>query len=283
MSGAQGTGHGKVLLCGEHAVVHGHPAIALAVDRKTRITLRRTGGPTRIESAHGDPRLLDALGPLLPPTGLHLTVATDLPVGRGMGSSAALAVALTRARARLGSKHLTPQQIYDVAMPIERAFHGNPSGVDVAVSTWGGCLWFQPGDPPERVALQMGRWRLVVLDSGQSGDTRRLVAHVATLQADDTLARIGALVHKARAALLDATVLGPLLTENHRLLTSLGVSTPELDGLVTLALDAGAHGAKLSGAGGGGIVIAVVDDPAPVLAAARAAGVTAFGCVPWSP
>ncbi|MEM6928387.1 MAG: mevalonate kinase, partial [Myxococcota bacterium] len=222
--------------------------------------------------------------------GRGVRIATTLPVGRGMGSSAALAVALAHAVTdALEGPPLTPQQAYDQAMPLEREFHGNPSGVDVAVSCEGGCLWFQRVTDETGVGsvvrepVPLGPWSLVVLDSGKAGDTKELVAGVAARRPaiDPALERIGALVREARQAIGDAQVLGELLTENHALLRSIGVSTDELDGLVELALGAGARGAKLSGAGGGGIVIALVNDPAPVLAAAAEQGVTAFGCQPW--
>lgn len=136
---ASGTGRGKLLLCGEHAVVYGHPAIAFAVDRRTTVTLTERPGPTEICSVHADERLLAALAGVVEPEGLRVEVSTDLPVGRGMGSSAALAVALVRARAALAGEAPDPDEVYERAMPIERAFHGNPSGVDVAVSARGGC------------------------------------------------------------------------------------------------------------------------------------------------
>lgn len=278
MTAGVGRGHGKLLLCGEHAVVHGSGAIAVAVDRGTTVALTRIDGPTRVSSAHTDARVLQALLAVLPPTGVDVGVQTDLPVGRGMGSSAALAVALVRARAAAAGASLSVPEVYEQAMPIERTFHGNPSGVDVAVSAAGGCLYFRRGDPPVREPLPAPRFRLVVLDSGVAGDTGALVAAVAARRPgiDPALARIGALVEEARAALGDPAALGALLDENHALLRQLGVSTPALDALVALAKQAGARGAKLAGAGGGGVVLAVVDDPGPVLAAAAAAGVTAF-------
>jgi mevalonate kinase len=290
---ARGTGHGKLLLCGEHAVVHGHPAIAVAVDRATEVTLTpRPGSPTTVTSNHTDHRVLDALLTVLPPQGFDVGVVTNLPVGRGMGSSAALAVALVRARAALDGEVPDADEVYARAMPIERAFHGNPSGVDVAVAARGGCLWFRRGEPPLvvggphspiREALPAPRWSMVVLDSGATGDTQQLVAAVGARRPgiDPTLAKIGDLVGQAREALGDPAALGPLLTENHALLREIGVSTEALDGLVELALGAGAHGAKLAGAGGGGVVLAVVTDPGPVLAAAHARGVAAFCTSAW--
>ncbi len=286
-----GEGHGKVLLCGEHAVVHGHPALALAVDRSTTVEVELREGPTTVESPLGDDRVFAAIRRVIGEQGHAVRIRTNLPVGRGMGSSAALAVGLARAVSSLTSgEPLTPQQAYDRAMPLEREFHGNPSGVDVAVSCEGGCLWFQRQTRADgtaeivRESVALGPWSLVVLDSGRAGDTRALVAGVAERRPgiDADLERIGDLVHEARAAMGDSEALGALLTENHGLLQAIGVSTPELDDLVALALRAGARGAKLSGAGGGGIVIALVDDPSPVLAAAQERGVPAFGCQPWA-
>ncbi|MEQ1503059.1 MAG: mevalonate kinase [Myxococcota bacterium] len=280
-----GHGHGKLVLCGEHAVVYGHPAIAFAVDRGTTVTLTRRPGPTRVHSAHADHRLDDALRTALDADGFEAAVETDLPVGRGMGSSAALAVAVVRARAALDGESPAPDAVFDRAMPIERRFHGNPSGVDVAVSARGGCLWFCRGEPPIRETVRPGDWSIVVLDSGVAGDTAELVAAVGARRPgiDPELAAIGDLVRSAREALADPEQLGPLLTENHRLLQRIGVSTPQLDAMVALALSAGAYGAKLAGAGGGGVVLALVDEPGAVLAAAAAAGVPAFTCRPWTP
>lgn len=282
---SRGSGRGKLVLCGEHAVVYGHPAIAVAVDRRTDVRLAARPGPTAIHSAHADDRLREALLEVIEPEGLDVEVDTELPVGRGMGSSAALAVALVRARAAAGGEApLDPDEVYRRAMPVERRFHGNPSGVDVAVSARGGCLWFRRGEPPIRETIEPGPWSFVVLDSGCAGDTRELVAGVAARRPgiDADLDAIGALVEDARRVLHDPVALGERLTHNHELLRRIGVSTPALDELVALALGAGAHGAKLAGAGGGGVVLALVDDAEPVLAAARSRGVAAFATRPWT-
>jgi len=287
----RGEGHGKVLLCGEHAVVYGHPALALAVDRSTTVELSARPGATTVDSPIADDRVDQAIRRVLGEEGFGVSIATTLPVGRGMGSSAALAVAIAHAASDLdGTGGLSPDEVYDRAMPLEREFHGNPSGVDVAVSCEGGCLWFQrvtgtDGSPAAvREPVPIGPWSLVVLDSGRAGDTRALVAGVAARRPgiDAALDRIGQLVGEARRSMADIEALGALLTENHARLREIGVSTPELDALVDLALRAGARGAKLSGAGGGGIVIALVDEVGPVLRAAEDQGVSAFGCRPWA-
>jgi mevalonate kinase len=274
----RGRGAGKLILCGEHAVVYGHPALAFAVSLHTTVCLQSHDRPTTVDSPHTDPRVVDALCTVLPRTGFTVAVQSDIPVGRGMGSSAALAVALVRAR----HPELRGSELIDAAMPIERAFHGNPSGLDVAVSALGGCLAFRRGPPMHYEAVQPGAWQVVVLDSGVAGDTAQQVAGVAARRPgiDAELQRIGDLVDQAVGVLHDAPALGELLTDNHRLLRAIGVSTPALDELVQLALDHGAHGAKLAGAGGGGVVLALVDDPAPLLRAAEARGVAALPCAP---
>jgi mevalonate kinase len=274
----RGTGHGKLILCGEHAVVYGHPALAFAVTLSTTVQLHPHAGPTRVDSPHADPRVRDALCTVLPETGVRAQVETQVPVGRGMGSSAALAVAVVRAQ----HPQLEGQALIDAAMPIERAFHGNPSGLDVAVSALGGGLCFRRGPPMELEPVALGDWHVVVLDSGTPGDTRALVAGVAARRPaiDAHLDRIGALVQEARDVLHDAPALGELLDENHALLQAIGVSTPALDRLVELARGAGALGAKLAGAGGGGVVLALCTDPAPVLDAAAARGIVALAARP---
>ena len=277
-----GRGHGKLILCGEHAVVYGHPALALAVDRGTAVALVGRTGPTGLVSGVADQRLAEVLRAVLPAEGLGVSIVSDVPIGRGMGSSAALAVALIRAKAALRGESLSPEQVFEKAFAVERVFHGNPSGLDHAVAARGGLLRYRriSSGTGSFESVPTPQWSLVVLDSGVCGDTRELVAGVASRRPrmDPVLDRIGGLVDRAGEVLADPAALGPLLTENHALLREIGVSTPTLDDLVDLALSAGAYGAKLSGAGGGGVVIALVDDPARVLGAAARAGVTAFAC-----
>lgn len=277
-----GWGSGKLILCGEHAVVHGQPALAFAVDRGTTVQVSPSTAPTALEAPLDDPRVLSLVRERFGPTGARVAITSDLPIGRGMGSSASLATALARAAAIWHDRPADPEALWDDAMAIEATFHGTPSGVDVACSLRGGVLRFLKGPPPVFVSLPAPSWSVVVLDSGDVGDTGALVAGVTSRRPriDPLLERIGALVDEAVDALDDPVALGPLLDENHALLRQIGVSTPTLDGLVALARGAGARGAKLSGAGGGGVVLALVDDPAPVLQAARLAGVPAFATRP---
>jgi mevalonate kinase len=278
-----GRGHGKLILCGEHAVVYGYPAIALAVDRGMWVQLTPTEGFTgRVDGGPCDDRLQAVFDAILPPEGVGVSIESDLPIGRGMGSSAALAVALIRARADLLDQTLDPTAIFDEAFAVERVFHGNPSGLDHAVSSRGGALLYRRGPPARFEPLPCPPWSLVVLDSEEVGNTAELVAGVATRRPaiDPTLERIGQLVLEAVQVLDDPERLGPLLTENHALLRAIGVSNDRLDALVELALACGAHGAKLAGAGGGGVVLALITDPQPLLRAAAERGIPAFLCQP---
>lgn len=279
-----GHGRGKLILCGEHAVVYGHPAVAMAVDRGTTAVLVERSGPTRVEGGPiADPRLPQALRAVLPAEGLGVRFETDLPIGRGMGSSAALAVALVRAEAARTGEDLDPGALWDRAMGVERVFHGNPSGLDHAVSASGGIARFRrpaAGERPVLEPLPAPAWTLVVLDSGVAGDTGRMVAGVASRRPaiDGALARIGGLADQVVGILDDVAAVGELMNENHALLCQIGVSTPALDALVAVALRSGARGAKLAGAGGGGVVIAIAEDWESVIAGVLAAGVAAFPC-----
>ena len=270
----RGSACGKLILCGEHAVVYGHPAIAVPVDLHTTVEVEPRDGLLEIEHDLWSPRqealLEEALERLFPDGAHRVKVESELPVGVGLGSSAALSVAACRAAGLEGELLLSR------AMELENVFHGDSSGLDVAVAFRNETLWYVKGKPLKPIPSPRGA--IVVLDSGTAGDTRALVEAVAARkdQLEDVLEDIGALVHAARAVLEDPISLGELLTENHGLLKQLGVSTPPLDQLVDLALGAGAHGAKLSGAGGGGVVLALIDDPEPLLRSAEATGIDAW-------
>ncbi|MBN1336231.1 MAG: mevalonate kinase [Deltaproteobacteria bacterium] len=287
MSGLPATGRaaGKVILLGEHAVVYGHPALAAAVPMYTRITLRAGTGPTRaVRAAVRDARLLEALARLLPHRGVDVEIRTELPVGRGMGSSASLAVALVRAAADLAGDTLAPETAFARALEVERLFHGNPSGIDVAVILREGAMWYRRGPPPEARRQPLPTTLpLVVLDTGAAGDTGALVAAVAGRRpaVDPILERIGQLADRAVPVLGDLPALGALFDEAHGLLRDLGVSTPPIEELATFAREHGALGAKPSGAGGGGVVIALTrpGEEETLRRAAGWAGINAFTAV----
>lgn len=277
-------GHGKVILLGEHGVVHGRPALAIAVERGAEAHARRSeGDATTLHIAPWDVTVDD--GPTDDPavallqralrlaTGLyadeqraHLEVTMRLPAGAGMGSSAALGVAVLRALDEVRDLTRDDAEIYERSLAWERIFHGNPSGVDNAMATWGGVALFRRGRPLERV-LPATPIRIVAAFSGASSSTAEAVASVARQLAGDP-ARVGrlfddmeALVLAGRRALEAGALseLGRLMTANHALLQALSLSTPALDDMIAAAMAAGALGAKVTGAGGGGCMIALTD------------------------
>ena len=271
-----GRGLGKLILFGEHAVVAGHPAIAAAVDRGTTVTLTRRPGASAVDTSPiVDPRLWPALATLVPADGVGVNIVSDLPVGCGMGSSAALAVALVRALAAREGRVADFETCFRQAFVVERVFHGNPSGVDHAVSALGGVVRYRR-EGPEIVPLPaFAPLRLVVANTGTPGNTAAMVEQVRRRGAAAEFAAIATVVGEAERRWPD---LGALLSENHRLLRAIGVSTPVLDRTCAAMEAAGARGAKLAGAGGGGVCFALVDPDreADVTAAAQAAGCTTF-------
>lgn len=290
-AGPPGRGHGKVILIGEHAAVYGHPVLAGALDRGVTLRARRAPGPLtlRVEGwdltvAAGDdhpvaPALTAIAAALDVGDGWALGGDSDLPPAAGLGSSAALAVAMTRALAAGLGRALTDDDVAAVATHAERCFHGNPSGVDVALACRGGLGRFVRG--AGLTAIVGARLTLAIGLSGQRRATATMVERVAQARrdrpaaVDADLAALGADADRA-AALLGAiasdradaavtaagtqaalTALGAILADGHARLARLGVSTPDLDAMVASARVDGALGAKLTGGGGGGAVLAL--------------------------
>jgi len=277
---------GKVILLGEHVVVHGQPAIVAGLGRGVRVEIE----PGSAAAPH-DPRVDAALRLAanllgIADEGFALRIRGDLPIGMGLGGSAALAVAILRALAKAADLAVDPTVIAAHAHEIERLFHGTPSGVDSTAAAYGGLLWFEAGPPPRHERLRLPRdLPLVVVLSRTVHSTAVTVGSLRARAAAapevyrPVFAAVGELVRAARHAIEadERSRLGELMTMNHGLLRACGVSTPELDDIVDAALAAGASGAKLTGAGGGGAVIALpVGDPQPLSAALAAAGHDCF-------
>jgi mevalonate kinase len=230
-----------------------------------------------------DDRLWPAMAPLVPALGVAVDIDSDLPVGCGMGSSAALAVALVRALGARDGERLDPATWHRRAFGIERAFHGNPSGIDHAVSGLGGLVWYRreieggpaPQPPPSTrenhaplalpgalaVPLSVPEpLHLAVINTGAPGNTAAMVAGVRDRRCHAELAEIGALVDTFGAKLggREPRELGRLLDENQRLLQVIGVSTPALEDACSVLRRTGAWGAKLAGAGGGGVAFGLI-------------------------
>jgi mevalonate kinase len=291
-------GFGKIILLGEHAVVYGYPALAAALDRGVTMAPVPTpaGGALRLDLrawnvaiaatddhpvARSLAAIADALDAGRPP--MSLVGDAQLPPGAGLGSSAALAVAITRAFLVYLKRPLDVATVTQVAGVSETLVHGRPSGVDVALAIAGGVGVFRraAGLSPLANAPAL---RVLVGPSGAPRSTGAMVERVAASvagQADDArLRELGSLTDAGTLSLLagDGAALGAAMNRAHTLLADLGVSTPQLDALCQAARQAGATGAKLTGAGGGGAVIAIAprDREAAVLAAWKLAGVDGF-------
>lgn len=277
-------GHGKIILLGEHSVVHGRPAIAIAVERGAEVHAeQRKHGPTtlRLEpngvdvdtgeaDNTGRERLQQALRTARAfyddgrEFALHATMR--IPTGSGMGSSAALGVAVLRALDDARGITRPDSEIFERSFAWERVFHGNPGGVDNAMATYGGFAQFKRGEPLQPI-VPRHPLKLVVGDSRQERDAGKLIASVARqLQSDPPRIEklfdaIAALVANGKLALEQGELpsLGQLMTLNHKLLSALLLSTDTLEEMIAAAMDAGALGAKLTGAGGGGCMIALVE------------------------
>jgi mevalonate kinase len=218
---------------------------------------------------------------------VRVQAQTDLPAAAGLGCSAALGVAIVRALdAWRGRPIVTPSETVERAMAWERVFHGNPSGVDATAAARGGCIWYERthGGPALKEVKLSAPLRLAVGHSGIASTTRGMVEHVAKLKerkpelVDRTFEGVRSLVQNARLAIEsnDDAGLGRLMDLNQMLLSGLMLSTEEIEAMCRLARDAGALGAKLTGSGGGGCVVALVRDPEPVLAAWEKAGFRSF-------
>ncbi|QIS23583.1 mevalonate kinase [Nocardia terpenica] len=292
-----GRAHGKVILLGEHSVVYGRPAIALplpALTVEAAATSRDdpdsldTSVSTAADTASmcGNRYHLcagDTLGSTCPDSGpriaveealgawglagavVDLVIGSAIPPGCGLGSSAACTCAAVRAVADLHSVVVDPESLYRFVQSGESFTHGRASGVDARAVTASGPIWFQAGViRPMDIGLEAA---LVVADTGTVGNTQQAVAVVrAKLDRDPIstrrlLAQAAAVTSAAADDLGVGRVkaLGRKLTTFQALLGELGVSTPEIDRLISAAVDAGALGAKLTGGGLGGCVVALAD------------------------
>ena len=297
---------GKIILFGEHAVVYGHPALAVPVtqvqatadvttdlamdfvtDSRTGTDFSGNGWHSHIFIEAPDIGLFSTLEALLldqtpqplaaviinvfqflgitSPPALKIRVTSTIPIASGLGSGAAVSVALIRALSSTVQRTLSDEQVNALAYETEKLHHGTPSGIDNTVITYARPVYFVKGKPIE--TLRVGRpFTIVIGNTGVRAPTKESVGDVRKLWEMDkkrwekVFAKIGKIAQQARKAIESGKSdgLGALMDENHALLQELAVSSPELDRLVLMARAAGADGAKLSGGGRGGNMIALV-------------------------
>ncbi|MDX2136989.1 MAG: mevalonate kinase [Chloroflexota bacterium] len=277
----------KIILFGEHAVVYGVPAIAIPVSslRATATVEPQAAGSGlrihavdtgRVLSVGLQDEVEDALVEMaqlvlkrlhIPAPDASITLRSDIPMASGLGSGAAVSTALARALSSAVGKPLEAQALNELVYEIEKRHHGTPSGIDNTVICYEQPVYFVRGEPIQPLHVG-GTFHFIIADTGQASLTKPAVAAVRALYnenktfVENILHEIGKIVDEARTALGqgDAKALGSLMIANHALLQSLTVSSPDLDRLVSAALDANALGAKLSGGGRGGNMIALADE-----------------------
>jgi mevalonate kinase len=296
-----GHAFGKAILLGEHAVVYGVPAIVAGIDRGASAVARPLAeGPSTLAlgrlrvTAEEDGDVARAFAAVLRACAVDAPVGvdaeTDLPAAAGLGCSAALGVAVVRALdAWRGAVPASVADVANRAMEWEKVFHGNPSGIDAAAAARGGCLLYQKRDGLAVVKDLMVREPLTIAvgHTGIASTTRAMVERVARLRErePDRVGRafdaIHALVDQAETAIGagDHGSLGRLMDQNQALLASLSVSCEQIEMMCRSAKENGALGAKLTGAGGGGCVIALSSGrPDRIVEGWQRRGLHAFAC-----
>jgi mevalonate kinase len=282
---AVGYASGKVILFGEHAVVYGQPAIAVPVtqvqaqarvedaERGQGITIvaRDLGRTYKLSEARPDDALRTIVVSILERIGvgleqdLTITVSSTIPIARGLGSGAAVSTAIVRALLEHFDKWLDSRAISDLVFETEKIHHGTPSGIDNTVIAFVKPVYFIKGGQMEIFWVQRP-FLLVIADTGVQSPTKVVVEDVRQAwekepaRYEGFFDDIGTITDMGRQAIEqgDIEAVGRLMNENQRLLRLLKVSSPELEGLIGAARQGEALGAKLSGAGRGGNMIALV-------------------------
>jgi len=274
---------GKIILFGEHAVVYGQPALAVPVTQvQAEVRIDRIFSPgIRINAPNIQlNEKLNALAPTHPLAAtvrntLHalevdslssvaILVHSSIPVASGLGSGAAVSVAIIRALAKQLDKELTDEQVSALAFETEKLYHGTPSGIDNTVVTYAKPVYFVKNQPIEVLRVKYP-FTIVIGDTGIPASTKesvrdvRIQHHKRPDRYETLFGTIGSIAKTARQLIEGGMPesLGPLMDENHAMLRSMKVSSPELDHLVEAAREGGALGAKMSGGGRGGNMIAL--------------------------
>lgn len=277
---AIGIAHSKLILIGEHAVVYGQPAIAIPFPLVgVESAVSRVPGEIKLDStlykgpidsvpdslqgiAHCIRETLQYLA--LPVKDLLIQIRSSIPPGKGLGSSASVAIAVVRSLFAYAGRMYTREELLKLANISETFAHGAPSGIDTLTITSKLPVWFEKNGSVDYIRPS-DDFHFVVADTGRVGDTRTSVETVASLlkaapkKIHAKLNKLGEFTHQAKAALEKKSkhVLGHILDEAQKELEALGVSDAGLNKLIAFARQEGALGAKLTGGGNGGCIIAL--------------------------
>jgi mevalonate kinase len=274
---------GKIILFGEHAVVYGRPALAVPVTQvHADVDIRESPRPgiwieAPAVNLHAELNTLPSDHPaaavihnffflwrVVPFPNLQIDISSTIPVASGLGSGAAVTVALTRVLASYFNFSMSDEQVNAFAYEIEKLHHGTPSGIDNTVITYAKPVYFVKGQSIDIFSVG-SPFTIVIGNTGIPAPTKESVGDVRRLweadpqKWDRVFDRVGSIANQARQVIErgDIHKLGGLMNENHALLQEMTVSSPALDRLVMAACDAGAPGAKMSGGGRGGNMIAL--------------------------
>ena len=273
-SRAVGEAPAKIIITGEHFVVHGAWALAAAIDLKVKAEVWKAEGLV-VEAERGGAQHTPDVGPVRTmieelyrgrneKPALHVRLTSEIPSGSGLGSSSAAMVASVAGIAKMEGWSVSEAGIIESAMVGERKIHGRPSGVDVNISTLGGVILFRMGETPRKVGLPE-QVKVLVVYSGTVRNTGILISRVSSIKArrpqtfSVLSSAMSVLSELASTNLIELKLdeLGKILTLNHAVLEKVGASNSVLNDIVELCISLGCYGAKLTGAGGGGSVIAL--------------------------
>jgi mevalonate kinase len=263
----------KLILFGEHAVVYGKHGIAVPInDLQTKISIKKSDDTSykidRILNENQKEKLdelIDFISKKLKKN-FHLIINSSVPISQGFGSSASISVAILNAINEEFDLKYSRKKINELAYSCEKIFHGNPSGIDNTVITYHKPLFFNKNDNEFfKIKTELN---LIIVNTGKRPHTKDTIEFVKnnyklnTKRYDLIMDEINNVSINAKDALEngDIKTLGKLMNKNHRLLQKMKLNTPKIDLFCELCLANGALGAKLSGAGKGGNMIALVSN-----------------------